>query len=316
MDKSHKKKIKLIISILLSFAILFLIYKRIDFAELGQVFLHIETGASVIFLILIVIQLIIASWRWNIITRDMGKVNLPFFVSMEQVVGSYSANLIIPGKLGEIVRLPWMRKYATKTPVALMVLFEKLLDIAGVVFILFFSLFLLKLIDFQFPFNINSIFYITTGIVVLMLLVFIFKKPLAGKMKRWHDKKEKREDVTSLANRMVFTLSVIDRRSLVYFSITILLWFIQVLQFYFIFSMIGVEASFFYIFSGSCLALLAGALPVSVAGLGTRDAVIIGFFSPYAPLETLAGAGIISLMRVVIPALTGLPFFIRQTKNS
>ena len=316
MNKQQKRKIKLFISVLISFVILFVIYQRIDFKELGQVFLHIDPLASTGFLILIAVQLFIAAWRWNILTREMGQVRLPFFTSFEQVVGSYSANLVIPGKLGEIVRLPWMRKYALKTPVILMVLFEKLLDIAAVIFILFISLLLLKSLGFAFPFNIDSIFYSSAAIVLIMMLVFFFRKPLLQWMKSMQKLKPEGQDENSFSHRMLFMLSVIDRRSLAYFLLSVLLWSIQVLQFYFIFLMVGVKASFFYIYSGSCLALLAGALPISVAGLGTRDAVIIGFFSPYAPMELLAGVGIISLLRIIIPALAGIPFFIRQTKDS
>ena len=317
MNKFSKKRIKLIVSILLSFVILFIIYKRIDFRELSQVFLHINFQAFSIFFILIIIQLFVAAWRWNILTRELGNVKLSFAISYEQVIGSYSANLIIPGKLGEIVRIPWMRKYSLKTPVVALVLFEKILDISAVIFILFFSILILKILHFQTPFNINIIFYISFAIVVFLLLVFCFKRPVLRKIKTWRESKGKiNGNNGSMTYRLINMAGIIDKRSLFYFSITILLWFIQILQFYFIFIMVDIKAPFFYVYSGSCLALLAGALPVSIAGLGTRDAVIIGFFSPFAPLEVLVGIGIISFLRIVIPAFIGLPFFIKQTKNS
>ena len=69
------------------------------------------------------------------------------------------------------------------------------------------------------------------------------------------------------------------------------------------------------VFNGGFLALIAGALPVSIAGLGPRDAVIISFFKGIAPYEALAGVGIASLFRIIIPALIGLPFFLIQTKE-
>jgi uncharacterized membrane protein YbhN (UPF0104 family) len=80
--------------------------------------------------------------------------------------------------------------------------------------------------------------------------------------------------------------------------------------------MLGTMPPVIYTYAGSCLALFAGVIPVSVAGMGTRDAVIIGFFNHLGAYELLAGVGIFSLLRIIIPALIGIPFFIFQTKES
>ena len=56
------------------------------------------------------------------------------------------------------------------------------------------------------------------------------------------------------------------------------------------------------------LVILAGLLPFTLAGVGTRDAAIIVLYAPYMPPAVAAGLGILCTMRYVIPAIMGIPF--------
>jgi uncharacterized membrane protein YbhN (UPF0104 family) len=49
-------------------------------------------------------------------------------------------------------------------------------------------------------------------------------------------------------------------------------------------------------------------LPLTLAGIGTRDAALILFYRPYLNAPTAAALGILCTMRYVLPALGGLPF--------
>ncbi|MCG8507710.1 MAG: hypothetical protein MI741_00645, partial [Rhodospirillales bacterium] len=56
------------------------------------------------------------------------------------------------------------------------------------------------------------------------------------------------------------------------------------------------------------LAILAGLVPFTFAGIGTRDAALIFLFSPFMDAGTGAALGLLCTMRYVLPALGGLPF--------
>jgi glycosyltransferase 2 family protein len=316
MNWWKNKRIRLIISVLLSLIILIIIYNKISLKSLSGVFMSIDYSYFAVFFLLIIIQLFIAAFRWNLMTSHLGRVPLRFRVSFEQVVGSYAANMLIPGKLGEVVRIPWMKKYKLKTPVVLLVLLEKMLDIASVIFLMFISLLILKLSDFDFPFNIDTVFYISLILVLGMIFVFLFRKSVAKIIERLLSKKIQEKGEESFYFKIVEMLKLLDSKSLLYFMISVLIWAVQLLQFYFIFLMLNVSVTILFVYAGCSLALLAGALPISVAGLGTRDAVIISFFRYSASIELLAGVGVISLLRIVIPALIGFLFFFKQTKNA
>jgi uncharacterized membrane protein YbhN (UPF0104 family) len=56
------------------------------------------------------------------------------------------------------------------------------------------------------------------------------------------------------------------------------------------------------------LAILAGLLPLTFAGVGTRDAALVFFYAPYMSAPAAAALGLLCTLRYVLPALIGLPF--------
>jgi uncharacterized membrane protein YbhN (UPF0104 family) len=53
-------------------------------------------------------------------------------------------------------------------------------------------------------------------------------------------------------------------------------------------------------------AIVVGLLPITVAGLGTRDVAMIVLFAPWAPAEMMAGIALLSHLRYILPGLAGL----------
>jgi len=56
------------------------------------------------------------------------------------------------------------------------------------------------------------------------------------------------------------------------------------------------------------LAILAGLLPFTMAGIGTRDAAILLLYAPYLGAGEAAVLGVLATLRYLIPAIAGLPF--------
>jgi len=310
------KQFKLIISLLVSGILLAIIYRKVDLAVLKETLLNLSPVPAIAFLILILVQLVLSTIRWNLFTRQLGGVKLGFISSLQQVVGSYSANLLIPGKWGEIVRIPWMKKFPLKVPVLFMVFLEKALDTLSVVSILFISSLILVITNYSTPVPILPFVLISGAVLILVISVVIFRKDLGVLVTKLGSLRKKPLKQDGFIQKGKMLLEIAGNKFWLYYAFSFLIWVLQVLQFYFIFLMLGITLSLVYTYAGSCLALLAGVIPVSIAGMGTRDAVIIGFFNHLAPYEMLASVGILSLLRIILPSLIGIPFFIIQTKES
>ncbi len=315
MFKKIPRHVKLLISVLLSTVILFFIYRNIDIPAMTKVIGNVNRNWFLLLLALFIPQLLSASLRWKLMTCIIGKVKIPFTTSWHNVVGSYSANLIIPGKMGEIVRIPWMQKYKLACPTLVMVFMEKLLDIFSIVLIMMTSL---VYISIQKGLSIpaqQAGLIIGLAIIIGFILVFAFRKAAFRLFERLFPKFVSRQKENSIYNRTKQSLEFLKDRLPLFLFMSIGIWLIQIFEFFVIFRMFDIDPGFFHVGFGCSLALLAGALPISIAGIGPRDAIIISYFSSFASTETLAAIAIITTLRIVIPALLGLPSFFLQSKK-
>ena len=91
-------------------------------------------------------------------------------------------------------------------------------------------------------------------------------------------------------------------------STSIFIWFGHLLQIWLFILALNAWTPFLANLAISPLAILAGLLPLTFAGVGTRDAALILFYQPYFDAQTAAALGLLCTSRYVIPAIAGLPF--------
>jgi uncharacterized protein (TIRG00374 family) len=100
-----------------------------------------------------------------------------------------------------------------------------------------------------------------------------------------------------------------DRSHLLQIAFTsIFIWFLHLLQIWFFILALNASAPFLTNLALSPLAILAGLLPLTFAGVGTRDAALILFYQPYFNAATGAALGVLCTSRYFLPAIGGLPF--------
>ena len=100
-----------------------------------------------------------------------------------------------------------------------------------------------------------------------------------------------------------------DRVQLLKISTTsIFIWFLHLLQIWLFILALKAWAPFLANLALSPLAILAGLLPLTFAGVGTRDAALIAFYQPYFDAPTAAALGLLCTSRYLLPAIGGLPF--------
>jgi len=95
------------------------------------------------------------------------------------------------------------------------------------------------------------------------------------------------------------------RRWIIPFSL--LLWFAHVFQIWMFTVALSVPVPVEACASLAALALMAGQLPLTFAGLGTRDVALVVLLSPYMAQESAAAMGVLVATRNFLPPLIGLP---------
>ncbi|MGE4293577.1 MAG: lysylphosphatidylglycerol synthase transmembrane domain-containing protein [Desulfovibrio sp.] len=305
MSKFLSGRLKLLLTGGFSLAVLAALYSLVDVAALGRTLRRADPCWLAAYLGLLLPQLLLAGLRWQRIASCFGGVGLSSGRALCQTLGGYSANLVVPGKMGEMVKGLWLFVEGRKFLPYFLVVFEKLLDLLATLAILTLALlWILPAPEYQ-P---RSIVF---ALLLPLLGCWIVGFWLLG-----------RPDLPArILGRLIFKgdeervlaamRGVLARRAdLVRVGgLSLLLWAVQVLQFWCMFKVFGAATPLDELYAGAPLALLAGILPLTTAGVGSRDAALLWWFGPALGLETALSVGILSIARVLLPGALGLPCF-------
>jgi uncharacterized protein (TIRG00374 family) len=300
---------KRLLSLAISLAILALIYWRMDFTRLGPVFRNCDPLWMVFSLGMVVPLTLMTAWRLDQLMP--GGTRLGVGESNRLILVASVLNLVLPSKMGDLAKA-WFIKERGHTSGELafaLVVFEKTCDLLSLLLWCAFGLLL-------YPHK-DALFWLMTvfvvgglagGVALLGCRSFaeaIFKiisqvapTKIRSQLERlqtgwremhecfWHD----RMQLARVAGTSVF------------------IWFLHLLQIWMFIFALRANAPFLANLALAPLAILAGLLPLTFAGIGTRDAALILFYQPYLTTPVAAALGILCTMRYVLPALAGLPF--------
>jgi uncharacterized protein (TIRG00374 family) len=97
-------------------------------------------------------------------------------------------------------------------------------------------------------------------------------------------------------------------RMLVWIALlTVGIWSINLVQAWIFIRALGGHVPLMHSFGLTPLAILAGLLPVTFAGVGTRDVAVVYLYSDYLDPATGAALGLLLTLRWVLLGLAGLP---------
>ena len=85
------------------------------------------------------------------------------------------------------------------------------------------------------------------------------------------------------------------------------LWLTHLIQIWLFTVALSASVPFAVCASLSAVALMAGQLPFTVAGLGARDVALVVLLSRYMPPESAAAMGVLISTRGLLPPLIGMP---------
>jgi hypothetical protein len=303
---------KRLISIAVSLIILAFIYWKIDVQGLVAVFRNCDRLWMAISLGMVVPITAITAWRLQQLAPP--QATLGFGEANRLILAASSLNMVLPSKMGDIAKAYFMRDrgHLSGTLALSLVVFEKTCDML--------SLLLWCVFGLTFYEPKDGLFWVMTvcifaGLVLGSLLLAspqfakgffsvaeaIAPKKLRSKLATLHQSWQEmhayfwrdRDQLMKIAGTSIF------------------IWFLHLLQIWFFILALNAWAPFLANLALSPLAILAGLLPLTFAGVGTRDAALIVFYQPFFDAPTAAALGLLCTSRYLIPAIGGLPFLQR-----
>lgn len=300
---------KRIIAILVSLGILGLLYWKIDAARMIPVFRNSDLTWLVISLGMVIPITLVSSWR--LCQLMPGNAPLGFWESNRLILLASVLNLVLPSKMGDMAKAFFMADRGhLKGALALsLVVFEKACDMASLLAWCAFGLCIYPRKD--------AFFWVMTAAVAggffflaLLLGSRVFATLFFSIVMRLGPKKlsKKMESLSmAWAEMHGYFWRAPSHFVAVAFS-SIFLWFLHLLQIWLFTLSLRTEVPFIANLALSPLAILAGLLPLTFAGVGTRDAALVFLYAPYMASADAAALGVLCTMRYVLPAIAGLPF--------
>jgi hypothetical protein len=239
--------------------------------------------------------------RWQTLLSSMG-FEVPPWKCFSVLMAAYPLTAVTPSKAGDFVRAYYLKDEIPMTRTIGSVLTEKIFDV--VVLIAFSLLGMIYCQCYEF------IWLFVISLALISLFVLVLRRGLSLPISSsWND----RIDNIALSMR-----SLLDNRAL-FVKITlysILIWILAMLQILMFFFALDIDVDLLYLFANMPIAIFIGMLPISIGGMGTRDAAIIFLFSDYGTISELLAVGILfSLFRYWLLSVIGLLFMNRLTKN-
>ena len=259
--------------------ILFIILLKIDLIFLKDVILKTNLTFLFIAISLNIPHLFIKSYRWNLLLMQQ-KINYSPVQSFMVYMSSLYIGFITPGRFGEFVKTLYLKsdKGISLSKGFSSVLVDRMFD-----------LYLLIILGFIGIWQFSALVKFSDAFIILFIIIiisplFMLNKQLMEKLanilyKVAVVKKIKGKIEESFEDFYYGLYKVISPKLLVSGLLTCISYLIFFIQCYLIVIAMGLSINFITITLFMAISNLISFIPVSVSGLGTRDAILIFLFS-------------------------------------
>lgn len=227
--------------------------------------------------------LVIKAWRWQRIQRELG-LHLPMRLALGlYLVGIYLGS-VTPGQAGDLVKAWYLRERGQPlAPALLSVVIDRLFDL---VVMAFFALIGLVAIGQLLPSRmLQSLLVVATTIgLTLFTVVLVARGPRQWVLTRLLPAILPQRIHTSLMrwNEQLATMAMHPRMLLPVGAASLLSASFTFYRLWLLFAALGVHIPITIVVGVSALIAILQILPISVAGVGVRDAALMAVLLPYS----------------------------------
>jgi len=259
-----------------------LILSRMDLGEIFQNIKNINFSYILLAIIITFPIILSKSLCWNYIKKQQGiKYKLKDSILMH--LSSIYVGLITPGKIGELSKALYLKKDGYSMGKSLVSgILDRISDFVFLLFFIFFgSLFFLVILQKQ-------ILFLIFGIILAIIVFLIFSKIGLTKWfinKLFNKLVPKKYQKTWKLNFQDFINDLKNyklKHYLIIFLITTFSWVFYYIQMFILAKGLGINIPILYLAISVTIAGLITLIPISISGIGTRDAALLILFAPFA----------------------------------
>ena len=295
-----------LLSLLVSGGLIYLLYRTLNLRQVGEALLTADRLWLVISIgmILPITALRAIRFFWVAPAGALPGIGEAFKLTLV----SSALNVFVPAKAGDLIKSYFVAKRGhTTTGVAIaIIVYERLCDMFGLIFWCLLGWSVSRPEVTSLP----AAFWLLLGGLGALCGILISSEWAAAvwrvvMMRLIPDGKLRK--LRQLAVGWPDLLEVLRSRRQWIVPFSLLLWFAHLFQIWLFTVALSLHVPFTVCASLSAVALMAGQLPLTVAGLGTRDVALVVLLAPYMAPESAAAMGVLISTRNFLPPLIGIP---------
>ena len=294
-----------VLSVVVSGVLLVGLYRAVDVRLIGAALLRADRVWLVISIGMILPITVLRAIRFYWVAPPGGLPGVGEAVRLTLVASA--VNVVAPAKAGDLIKSYFVAKRSdTSVGVSLaIVVYERLCDLVGLISWCVVGWLVARP---QVP-GVPSQLWLLLGLLGAVCGVLILSRRVAAVLPvlitrlRPHGRGRLRR----LAEGWPELLRALRGRRRWILPFSLLLWLAHLIQIWMFTFALAAPLPFTTCASLSALALMAGQLPLTVAGLGTRDVALVVLLSRYMAPESAAAMGILIATRNLLPCLLGIP---------
>lgn len=285
--------IRMAVLAIVTLVIFFLIFKRVPFHSVRELVEDARALPLVAGVLLTVSFPILSAWRWRVVMQAMDK-RLAFGEAFSITMASWTLSTFTPSKGGDLAKAYFLRGRFPVSTILGSVLAERLIDVL--------TLLLFCLVG-SLAYRWSTLAAISGGLLAAGILgtiaLLTIRLPVPVKLR-------------PKVERLLEALRCLVRRPRYLLAACACIsanWGASVLQTWLFYLALRTAVPFAHVLAALPAAIFVGLIPVTVAGMGTRDAALIRLLAGAAPAPVSLGVGLLySLCGYWLPGLAGLPF--------
>ena len=291
---------------LLGLALFIAILFVVDVPHILSTLSKANFGLVALSIILVIPHLATKAWRWQVLLRSVG-INIDLLEAARLYAVGQAAGFLTPGQAGDAVKAVYLRGAGHSLGRSLVtVVVDRLYDLLVVGGLAVWGIFVFG----QVPQGQTAIIALFVAGIALLFVLFSsrgWQGPLAKVITR-------RVPARFLKGRDLQTTLeslVLPRRALVTsFAITVVSFVVSYFRSWLLFAALGLNVPIAYFLAATSIAGIAAILPVTVGGVGTRDAAFVVLFSMmgYGAESAVALSTLVLLHQVTNWVVGGLAF--------
>jgi|SRR3989344_1108956 len=302
---------------IIGIAIFLYILLKLNISDVLKEISNANINFLLIAIFFVFISFIIQTLKWFAIAK-VQMINIPFIEAFKIDLISNFYGFITPSRIGGVIRAEYLRKYNNNNlgkGVSNFVL-DKVLDLCSLIFITIIFSFIFK--------GLISTSYIYYALLILILLVVslvIFRgKERSRLLLRVFYKKLLPEKMKKKAKRNFYSFykdMPKKRYFILFFLLNLLNWIVLYISTFFVGLSIGINIPLFYFLAILPIATFVGQIPITISGLGTREATLISLFSLFSVSATkVFSMSLINLfISGIIPGIIGSFLILKHKQN-